>query len=148
MKRRVMIIGPEGSGKSYLAHLLEGSEAPLGKRQDPIYGPRTIDVPAAYLEHRWMAHHLIAMAQNQAACLVLLADTERNRQVYSHGFAKLFSCPTYGVVNLKDHKGENAGFGRAQLVEAGVDKIFVVDFTVGESMQVFLKAIREAVREG
>lgn len=106
MKRRVMIIGPEGSGKSYLAHLLEGSEAPLGKRQDPIYGSCTIDVPAAYLEHRWMAHHLIAMAQNQAACLVLLADIERNRQVYSHGFAKLFSCPAYGVVNLKDHKGK------------------------------------------
>ena len=50
MKKKIMIIGPRQVGKSTLANLLNHTDKPLRKTQDAIFGEKTIDVPAAYLE--------------------------------------------------------------------------------------------------
>jgi len=51
MKKKIMIIGPRQVGKSTLANLLNHTDKPLRKTQDAIFGEKTIDVPAAYLEN-------------------------------------------------------------------------------------------------
>lgn len=100
MMKKIMIIGPAQSGKSYLAHFLEGErERPLKKSQDVIYGRHTIDVPTAYIENRWMYRSIIAIAQNQACLMLLLHNQEAiDEDFYSPGFARTFTIPVLGVV--------------------------------------------------
>ncbi|WP_430108465.1 EutP/PduV family microcompartment system protein [Paenibacillus sp. B1-33] len=51
MKKRIMLIGPTDCGKTTLANALDGTDRPLRRTQDIIYGPKTIDTPGAYIEN-------------------------------------------------------------------------------------------------
>ena len=98
MKRRIMIIGPTGSGKTTLCYAFDNKKGPLRKTQDMIFGKYTIDVPGSYLDNPWMYKHLISAAQNYASQIVMLVDATGKREVYSPGFAKVFTCPVTGVI--------------------------------------------------
>lgn len=106
MKKKIMIIGPRQVGKSTLANLLNHTDKPLRKTQDAIFGEKTIDVPAAYLENTMMYKYIIALAQ-LASHVVMLVDQSMPTEVYSPGFAKVFGCPTTGVIMKSDLKSEN-----------------------------------------
>lgn len=122
MKKRIMIIGPTGSGKTTLCHKINGYDGPLRKTQDMIFGTHTIDVPGSYLENPWMYKHLIAAAQNGASQIVLIVDAVGKREDYSHGFAKVFSCPVIGVITKCGPEDECAKKCEEQLKKAGVEK--------------------------
>ena len=87
--KRIMVMGAGGSGKTTLAHALNGDHSPVKRTPCLVYGARTIDAPAAYLESPWMVHHLIAEAQN-ASHVLMLVDQTKTREVYSPGFALAF----------------------------------------------------------
>ena len=98
MKKKIMIIGPRQVGKSTLANLLNHTDKPLRKTQDAIFGEKTIDVPAAYLENTMMYKYIIALAQ-LASHVVMLVDQSMPTEV--------FRCPTTGVIMKSDLKSEN-----------------------------------------
>lgn len=106
MRRRIMVIGPTGSGKTTLCHLIDDNPRPLRKTQDMIFGKYTIDVPGSYLDNPWMYQHLISAAQNNASQVLILVDATRGRETYAPGFAKVFTCPVTGVVTKCDRASE------------------------------------------
>ena len=100
-RKRIMVIGPRGCGKTTLVNSLNDYDGPLKRTQDTIYGKNTIDVPSAYIENAWMYKHMIALSQD-AWCMLLMVDQSRTDEVYSHGFAKAFQCPVIGVISKSD----------------------------------------------
>lgn len=120
-KKRVMVIGPTGSGKTTLVNALNGEDIPLRKTQNIIYKDKTIDVPGAYLENAWMYKHLIAAAQD-ASHVLILVDQSRRDDVYSPGFAKVFRCPVAGVITKSDLGPENEALAVQKLKRLGVEE--------------------------
>lgn len=118
-KKRVMVIGPTGSGKTSLVNALNDYEGPLRKTQNLIYGEKTIDVPGSYLDNPWMYKHLIAAAQD-ASHLLILVDQSKKTETYAPGFAKPFTCPVIGVITKSDLMEENEEFCVNQLRRIGV----------------------------
>lgn len=115
-----MIMGPTGSGKTTLCHAFNEYHGPLRKTQDMIFGKYTIDVPGSYLDNPWMYKHLISAAQNNASQIVLLVDSTSMREVYSPGFAKVFTCPVTGVVTKCSRESRYAQKCEEQLKRIGV----------------------------
>ena len=62
-KKRIMVIGPKGCGKTTLVNSINDYDGPLRRTQDTIYGRETIDVPSAYIENAWMYKHMIALGR-------------------------------------------------------------------------------------
>ena len=120
-RKRIMVIGPRGCGKTTLVNSLNDYDGPLKRTQDTIYGKNTIDVPSAYIENAWMYKHMIALSQD-AWCMLLMVDQSRTDEVYSHGFAKAFQCPVIGVISKSDMAPENRPVCERQLETIGVDR--------------------------
>ena len=96
MKRRIMIIGPNHSGKQQVAQYLDHQ---VTKRMAAcmFYGPNTLTVPGAYLESPWMHAHIIA-AQQDTDCILMLSALNRKRRHYPPNFAHVFRVPIIGVI--------------------------------------------------
>lgn len=120
-KKRIMVIGPTGCGKTTLVNVLNGQEGPLRKTQNLIYKDKTIDVPGAYIENAWMYKHLIAAAQDASHVLILI-DQSRCGDVYSPGFAKVFRCPVTGVITKSDLNPENEEAAVRKLAQLGISE--------------------------
>lgn len=118
-KKRVMVIGPTGCGKTTLVNALNEHEGPLKKTQNIIYKDKTMDVPGAYIENAWMYKHLIAAAQDASHVLILI-DQSRCDDVYSPGFAKVFQCPVIGVITKGDLGSENEELAIQKLKRLGI----------------------------
>lgn len=118
-KKRVMVIGPTGCGKTALVNALNGQEGPLRKTQNIIYKDKTIDVPGAYIENTWMYKHLIAAAQDASHVLILI-DQSKCDDVYSPGFAKVFQCPVIGVITKCDLRTDNEELAVQKLKKLGI----------------------------
>lgn len=102
MKKRVMVIGPGGSGKTSLIYALTGVDNRKKGRHDLIYSEQMIDVPGAYLENPGMYSHIIALSQHASQILMLTEQSgSQNRSSkfsYPPGFASVFNCPVIGVM--------------------------------------------------
>lgn len=118
-KKRVMITGAGKSGKTTIAGWLDETDGTSGKLANIRYGPRTIDIPGAYLECPWMHCHLIDSASD-AGCVVMLADQSRCREIYPPGFAKAFRVPVLGVITKSNKCPEKRLLCEQQLKRAGV----------------------------
>lgn len=97
-KKRIMIIGARGTGKTSLANILNDKIELPKKSQDVMYGTYTIDIPSAYIENTWMYKHLIALSQD-AYIIIILFDFNSNADIYSPNFASAFTKPVIGVIN-------------------------------------------------
>lgn len=130
-----MIVGPRGCGKSSLANALEEEERPYRRVQEPLYRSKTIDVPASYLENRWMYQNIIALAQNHGACLLLLINQADYKTMYSPAFAQAFTCPVFGVITHSNEKLENRSLCEQELAMAGVKApYYLIDFETGQGL--------------
>lgn len=142
MNKKIMIIGPRGSGKSSLANVLDGLDRPLHRSQDTIYGPDTIDVPASYLENHWMYKHVIAIAQNHASMVLLLVRNGACEAFYSPGFARVFTCPVLGVVTHVAATEQVTPSCLQELRNACADDPYVaIDIVSGAGLEALLQNI-------
>lgn len=114
-----MIIGAGRCGKTTLASFLEGG-GQIRRIPNMVYRKATLDTPGPYLESPWMHSHLITTAQQDASCVLMLADAAGVRQVYPPEFAKAFQVPVYGVITKCDLAGTDRNIPVRDLLQAGV----------------------------
>lgn len=146
-KKRIMVIGPKGCGKTTLVNILNQYEGPLRRTQDTIYGKHTIDVPSAYIENAWMYKHMIALSQD-ARCMLLMIDQSRIHEVYSHGFARAFRCPVVGIISKTDLKPENRETCERQMEMTGVRKPYYEISTLnGSGVEELKRYLEELCRK-
>lgn len=142
-KKRIMVVGPKGCGKTSLANRINDDDGPLRRTQDTIYGKHTIDVPSAYIENAWMYKHMIALAQD-AWCMVVMVDQSRCTEVYSHGFARAFQCPAVGAVSKCDLSPENKELCIQQLKTIGAQEpYFCISNEEGTGIQELIRYLFE-----
>lgn len=146
MMKKIMLIGPRGSGKSTLANRIEGDNRPLRHTQDVIYRVKTMDVPAAYLENRWMYRHIIAMAQNQANLILMLVPQEHTGQFYSPNFVRVFTCPVIGVITHVPAETAPAMKACHELQRAGVPgPYYPIDLIQGNGLEPLQAIIKDTI---
>lgn len=138
-KKRIMVIGPSRCGKTTIVNYLNGYNGPLRRTADVIYGENTMDIPSSYIENSWMYKHIIALAQDASKILILL-DGSNCTQVYSEGFAKLFSKPVIGVITKLDLNSKNKEKCIKQLKRIGVNEPY---FLIEKNDEVGIKMLKE-----
>lgn len=124
-KNKVMILGAGKSGKTSIAHLLNGDTGPVKRTPNMVYGKNTLDVPGSYLESPWMHKHIIA-AQQDASCVLMLVDPKKKKRSYPPMFSKSFRIPVLGVITkvdlAEDHEIEQC---KEELASAGVQEPYL-----------------------
>lgn len=120
-KKRIMVIGPTNCGKTTLVNALNDEKGRLRKTQNIIYGEHTMDVPASYIENPWLYNRIISAAQD-ASHILILVDQSHCIDVYSPGFAKVFTCPVIGVITKVDLNPENEKKCIRQLEKIGISQ--------------------------
>lgn len=118
-RKRIMVIGPDGSGKTTLTNFLNNYTKPITRIQDVIYGKNTIAIPSSYIESPWMHKHIITLSQD-ASYVIFLIDQSNPKKVYPPGFGKVFPCPTIGVISKADLASNKKDKAIEYLREAGV----------------------------
>lgn len=130
-KKRVLLVGPRGCGKTALARLLEGTGGAPRRAPETVYGARTIDSPGAYIENAGMYRHLIALAQDAFEVLLLMEAGTRPGP-YPPNFAQVFGKPVTGVITKIDLAPDQGDFCRERLRQAGVaGAVFLTDAVRG-----------------
>lgn len=97
MRKKILIIGPNNSGKARLTHYINEEEGPIKKRGHIVYGNHTICVPGSYLESPDMRKHIISL-RTQAYLVLMLYPVMQKKKVYPPNFAKIFNVPVLGVL--------------------------------------------------
>lgn len=142
MKKRVMIIGTKGVGKSSIANLINNDNRAVSRCPDVIYGKNTIDVPSAYLENTWMYKYLVSISQD-ASCIVVVVDTRKQDDIYSHGFTKAFSKKVFGVINIIEGEVSHYNDAVKTLKHIGVkEPYFDVNLANGKGLNELIKNLK------
>jgi len=142
MKKRVMIIGTKGVGKSSIANLINNDNRAVSRCPDVIYGKNTIDVPSAYLENTWMYKYLVSISQD-ASCIVVVVDTRKQDDIYSHGFTKAFSKKVFGVINIIEGEVSHYNDAVKTLKQIGVkEPYFDVNLANGDGLNELIKNLK------
>ncbi|AXI67368.1 TPA: hypothetical protein U1B14_000805 [Streptococcus suis] len=146
MKKRILVVGPEDSGKREVIQFLEG-RCDIKLIESIVYGSRTIYVPDSYLRSPGMKKHIIATQQN-AYCIVMLLPSDRNYRVYSPNFAQVFRIPSLGVIVYHSEQLENNTTDcLLELRETGVNELIELDLENNDTYVALLEKIKK-LKEG
>lgn len=136
-------MGLDDSGKRSAADFIEGKKSSERKSLDLVYRPKTLEIPAGYLQNPWMNNIIIMLSQNQGIGNIFLLNGENPYSLYPPSFAKAFTKPVLGLVtnceNLSILKRKNAGNILMQIL---CERIIFVSFETGEGTEELLKWIR------
>jgi len=139
MRKRVMIIGTKGVGKSSIANKINKDNRAISRCPDVIYGKNTIDVPSAYLENTWMYKYLVSISQD-ASCIIVVVDTRKQDDIYSHGFSRAFSKKVIGVINVIEGDVSHYKDAVRTLKQIGVNEpYFEVNLANGYGVEELIK---------
>ncbi|AGM98037.1 EutP/PduV family microcompartment system protein [Streptococcus iniae] len=146
MKKRILVIGPEDDEKRKLLAMIEKSHS-LKQVNSIVYHDHTIDVPSSYLRSPWMTRHIIACQQN-AYCVLMLLNENREFRVYSPNFARAFRVPSIGLI-LRSEANDLAQREdcHRELEEASLDEIYEIVIDAQEDCQRLVDKIK-LLREG
>lgn len=125
--KKLMLVGPIGSGKTTLTQRLQGVELTYEKTQTLSFHDTIIDTPGEFVQHRMMYNALLVTAAEADVVGFLLPAIEEE-QIYSPGFSALFNKPVIGLVTKIDLLSDdnNVSFAEEQLKSAGASPIFKI----------------------
>jgi ethanolamine utilization protein EutP len=104
--KKVMMIGPIGSGKSTLTKRLLNDLTPAAKTQALHYMDWIIDTPGEYSENPMFYRSLMATSL-EATVLLVLQDATKLRQLLPPNFSQGFPLTPFGVITKIDHPDAN-----------------------------------------
>ncbi|MFD2308423.1 EutP/PduV family microcompartment system protein [Enterococcus termitis] len=143
MNKRLLIVGPIGSGSQRIAQAVEQTEQPIRKVASLHYTKKTIIVPGPYLESPWMHKHIIAL-QQEASQAVFLLPIKRMKKSYPPNFAQVFRIPVLGIITYEPNDYSEEKYRRAQktLREIGIKTYqFQVDLTDENALHTLTETI-------
>ncbi|NYE58490.1 EutP/PduV family microcompartment system protein [Carboxydothermus ferrireducens] len=147
MKKRLMVIGAIGCGKTTLILAIKGLKKSATKTQAVEFIDSVIDTPGEFLENPFYYKALMATAF-EAEMIFLLQDATRKNSVFPPGFAKGFPKKTFGIVTKIDHPEANLERAVNFLRLAGVNEpIFFVSALRGDGINELINFINESGRE-
>ncbi|GIM47488.1 ethanolamine utilization protein EutP [Collibacillus ludicampi] len=145
MKKRAMIIGAVGAGKSSLVKALFNNDQPARKTQALEFHDWLIDTPGEYTENPLYYRSLMATAL-EAKVLLMVHDATRERNYFPPGFAQGFPIPVIGVITKADHPHANVsraiGFLRESIGDA---KIFITSSFTKEGIHALYTNLMQIV---
>jgi ethanolamine utilization protein EutP len=104
--KKVMMIGPVGSGKSTLTKRLLSDSSPVTKTQALIYKDWIIDTPGEYCENPMFYRSLMATSF-EARVLLVIQDATKDQQLLPPNFSQGFPLAPFGVITKIDHPEAN-----------------------------------------
>ena len=111
MKKRMMLIGETGAGKSALIQALTGQSCSPSRSMAVTFCGQFINTPGEFLENRRFYRALITTAAD-CDILAMLQDATRRASLFPPKFAAMFNRRVLGVVTKAD--GDAADVERAE----------------------------------
>lgn len=135
MKKRIMVVGPVGTGKSTLLHTLYHGKG-VTKTQSLEFEANSIDTPGEFVENPFYHHCLFATAL-EADLIIFLQDATIDRLLFPPGFATGFPKPSIGVVTKIDKEGADVERSLAILktLETTEDVYIPISSVTGEGLE-------------
>lgn len=132
--KKIMMIGPVGSGKTSLLQRLNEQQIVYKKTQSIEYEENIIDTPGEYIENRQYLYALTVSAAD-ADVIVFTQDSSIDNTWYSPGQASMFAVPVIGAVTKVD-LASNSQINAAEevLKIAGVRSVFKISSISGDGI--------------
>lgn len=105
-RRRIMIIGAVGAGKTSLIQSLLGRKLQDHKTQALEFYDWLIDTPGEYTENPMFYRSLMATS-GEAGLLLMVQDATSDRPFFPFGFSEGFGLPAVGAITKMDHPAAN-----------------------------------------
>jgi len=139
--KRVMIVGPTGSGKTSLLRALGLWEGDVRKTEAIGFGETAVDTPGEFFDIPRFYHALI-MTSVKAGLVLLVADPLR-RSRHSSRFAHALRAPVIGVITKIDAAGaDDVEAARNSLKNSGVSEIYAVSSLSGDGIEELAERVR------
>ncbi len=118
---KVMFIGASGSGKTTLYQRIFDLPLTYSKTQSLEFYGQIVDTPGEYLENRNYYSALLVTSMD-ADYVALVMDCTDTQTVFSPGFTRMFTRPTFGIVSKVDllETPEGSTYAENSLRQAGV----------------------------
>lgn len=129
-----MLVGKTTAGKTTLIqHLLYG-ESSYKKTQSIEFLENFIDTPGEYIELPTMYHALL-ITSYEAQVILFLIDSHEESSVFPPNFANAFNRKVIGVVTKLDKEGGDYKRAEDQLLKAGVERVFPINYDKPETVE-------------
>lgn len=143
MRRKWLIAGNDGVGKTSLASLIEKRKLDAKKALDLQFREKTIEVSEGYIENPYLNSALIMVGQNQALVNIFMIDLEKDCH-FPPNFAKSFTRPTITLINKIDLYDDYQLKKLRQIGKSiGSDHIFEISIKKGTGVEELRKFIKE-----
>ena len=143
MRRKWLIAGNDGVGKTSLASLIEDKNIKSKKSLDFQFREKTIEVSEGYIENPYLNSALIMVGQNQSLVNIFMIDLQQDCH-FPPNFAKSFTRPTITIINKIDLYDDVKLEKLRQIANAiGSDYIFEISLKTGKGLEKLRKYIKE-----
>ena len=140
--KRVMIVGPTGSGKTSLLKALGLWEGDIRKTEAVGFTDMAVDTPGEFFDIPRFYHALI-MTSVKAGLVLLVADPLR-RSRHTSRFAHALRAPVIGVITKLDAATpDDVDAARKSLKNSGVSEIHAVSSLRGDGMEALGERVRK-----
>ena len=140
--KRVMIVGPTGSGKTSLLKALGIWDQDIRKTEAVSFGDEAVDTPGEFFDIPHFYHALI-MTSVKAGVILLVADPLK-RSRHSSRFAHALRAPVIGVITKLDAATpDDVDAARRSLKNSGVAEIHAVSSLRGDGMEALGERVRK-----
>ena len=135
-RKKIILIGKTGSGKTTLIQKLEARELIYQKTQTIEFSLHFIDTPGEYLENRQYYSALIVTSAD-ADLIGLVEDCTTEEVWMPPAFASTFAKEVIGIVSKTDLARDPGQIqaARTRLNQAGAVRIFEISAVLGDGIE-------------
>lgn len=145
MKRRVMVVGSSGAGKTSLLVSLNLTKDKVKKTEMVHYSDQSIDIPGEYLDNRLFG--LIEESARKAALLLFVLDPTRSMS-FPPRLNLALKVRSLGVITKKDRSSDmQRTQAQKKLFAVGIKEVMECSSLTGEGIQELSDRIQQILRE-
>ncbi|WP_283678436.1 EutP/PduV family microcompartment system protein [Lentilactobacillus sp. Marseille-Q4993] len=134
MRKKAMLIGAVGCGKTTLIQAMHNQSLHYNKTQSLDFYDDIIDTPGEYVEHRPLYSNLMTTSVD-AALIVLIQSATDKRVIFPPGFTTMFSMDVIGLITKTDEaNADDIEYARRRILDAGVSDMMEVSAVTGDNL--------------